>query len=95
MAHTAREARERFAANVEVLRRRAGLSQDELASRSGVDGADLQRILSGEMEVGAGATSMIAGALGVGPGDLFRGITWIPPAEGRPGRYEVEGPDGG
>jgi transcriptional regulator with XRE-family HTH domain len=95
MAHNDREARERFAANVELLRRGAGLSEDELAGRSGVDSAELRRILSGELEVGGGAISSIAGALGVEAGTLFRGIAWIPPTEGRPGRYEVDGPGGG
>ncbi len=95
MAHTDRDARERFAANVEELRRQAGLSLDELATRSRVDGDELRRILGADLEAGAGAIDTIAGALGVDPGDLFRGIAWVPPAEGRPGRYVVEGPEGG
>lgn len=95
MADTDRDARERFATNVEGLRRQAGLSLDELATRSRVDGDELRRILSGELEAGAGAIDKIAGALGVDPGELFRGISWVPPTEGRSGRFVVEGPEGG
>jgi len=95
MANTDRDARERFAANVEGLRRQAGLSLDALATRSRVDAEELRRILDADQEAGAGAIDMIAGALGVDPGELFRGIVWVPPADGRPGRYAVEGPEGG
>jgi len=95
MEYTDRDARERFAANVEGLRRKVGLSLGELASRSRVDSDELSRILSGETEARAGAIDMIAGALGVDPGELFRGISWAPPAEGRPGGYALEDPESG
>lgn len=93
MGDTDRHARERFAANVEGWRRRRGLSVKELAERSQIDDDELASILRGETEAGAGAIYMIAGALGVDPGELFRGVIWVPPAMGGDG-YVVEEPGG-
>jgi transcriptional regulator with XRE-family HTH domain len=93
MTPTERDARERFVANVEDLRRRTGLSREEFAQRSQVDSAELMRILRGELEAGAGAIYMIAGALGVEPGQLFQGVTWVPPQMGGPG-YVIEDLEG-
>jgi transcriptional regulator with XRE-family HTH domain len=94
MADTDREARERFAANIERLRRRDGLSIEGLAARSGMDGDELTEILSAEREAGYGAIAALAGALAVEPAELFEGIRWTPGEEGRPGGLEVEEPDG-
>jgi transcriptional regulator with XRE-family HTH domain len=82
MADTDREARERFAANIERLRRREGLSVEELAERSAVDAGELGEILRSDREVGYGTIAALAGALGVRAGELFEGITWTPPGEG-------------
>jgi transcriptional regulator with XRE-family HTH domain len=82
-------ARRRFAANIELLREREGLSLARLAERSQVDRGELAGILCGEREASAGAIYMIAGALGVDPGELFAGVTWDPPATGGSG-YQVE-----
>jgi transcriptional regulator with XRE-family HTH domain len=89
MADTEREARERFAANIERLRRRDGLSVQALAERSRIDGRELEGILRGEGEAGYATIALLAGALGVEPGELFRGIRWIPSGEGDGGRFEV------
>jgi transcriptional regulator with XRE-family HTH domain len=66
----------RFGENLRRVRRRAGLSQDELAAR-----ASLHRTEIGMLENGlrvARITTMIqlAGALGVEPGELIEGIDW-------------------
>jgi transcriptional regulator with XRE-family HTH domain len=92
MADIEREARGRFAANVERLRRRDGLSVESLAERSRIDGAELGKILRGEIEVGYRAVALLAGALGVQPGELFAGIRWIPPGEEGGGTFEIEPP---
>jgi transcriptional regulator with XRE-family HTH domain len=92
MADTDREARERFAANIARSRRRDGLSVAALAELSGVEERDLREILSGDREAGYGTIALLAEALGVGPGELFEGIAWIPPGEDGLGRFEVEDP---
>jgi transcriptional regulator with XRE-family HTH domain len=93
MADTHEEARERFAANVERLRQGRGISPEELAERSTIDPRELAEILRGDREPGYATIALLAGALGVEPGELFHGITWIPPEEGGEGRFEVEGSD--
>jgi transcriptional regulator with XRE-family HTH domain len=93
MTETHEEARERFAANVERLRRGKGMSTEELAERSTVDPRELGEVLRGDREAGYATIALLAGALEVEPGELFRGITWIPPAEGGEGRFEVEESD--
>jgi transcriptional regulator with XRE-family HTH domain len=82
MADTDREARERFAANIERLRRRERLSIEELAERSEVDVGELGEILGADREAGYGTIAALAGALGVRAGELFEGISWTPPDEG-------------
>jgi transcriptional regulator with XRE-family HTH domain len=93
MTSTERDARERFVANVENLCRRNGLSVEELAKRSQVDRGELTKILRREGEADASVISMVAGALGVDPGALFQGVSWVPPAKGGTG-YVIEDPDG-
>jgi transcriptional regulator with XRE-family HTH domain len=93
MAETHEEARERFAANVERLRRGKGITAAELAERSLIDPGELKEILRGEREAGYATIALLAGALEVDPGELFRGIAWIPPEEGGEGRFEIEEAD--
>jgi transcriptional regulator with XRE-family HTH domain len=81
MADTDREARQRFAANIERLRRRDGLSVEELAQRADVDARELEEILRADREASYGTIAALAGALGVEVGELFEGIRWIPPGE--------------
>jgi transcriptional regulator with XRE-family HTH domain len=93
MADTDREARERFAANIERLRRRDGLSVEELAELAALGARELGEILRAEREARYGTIAQLAGALGVEPEDLFRGIRWVPPGEDGRGGFEVEGPE--
>jgi transcriptional regulator with XRE-family HTH domain len=95
MADTDREARERFAANIERLRRRDGLSVEDLAERAQIDDSELDEILRAESEATYTAVLLLAGALGVEPGALIEGIRWIPPRDGQPGRYAIDEADGG
>ena len=95
MADTDREARERFAANIERLRRREGLSVETLAELSRIDGPELREILRGHREADYTTIALLAEALGVEPGELFEGIAWIPPGEDRHGRFEIDEPDEG
>lgn len=93
MTGSDRDARKRFAANIERLRRREGLSLGQLAERSQIDRVELGQILRGDRDPGAGAIYMIAGALAVDPGDLFEGVSWDPPLTGGPG-YRIDDPEG-
>jgi transcriptional regulator with XRE-family HTH domain len=95
MADTDREVRERFAANIERLRRRDGLSVEGLAARSQIDPHELRRILRGDEEADYGTIVLLAGALGVEPGELFEGIAWIRPGRDGGGGFKVDEPDGG
>lgn len=79
MADTDRDARERFAANIERLRRRDGSSVDELAERADVEAGELEEILRADREAAYGTIAAIAGALGVHVGELFEGIRRPPP----------------
>jgi transcriptional regulator with XRE-family HTH domain len=90
MVDPEREVRERFAANIEGLRRRRGMSVRELAERSVTDEREVREILRGDKDVLYGTIALLAGALGVNPGELFRGITWIPPSEDDPGKYAID-----
>lgn len=94
MTDNEREARTRFAANIERLRQRNGLSMEELSLRSMTDKREIQEILCGDREADYGTISLLAGALEVEPGELFRGIAWIPPGKSGCGRYAIEEPEG-
>jgi DNA-binding phage protein len=52
------------AAELEVLRRKAHVTQRELASRSGLDQAEVSRILSGRTQPRVGTAERLARALG-------------------------------
>ncbi|MGH2940007.1 MAG: helix-turn-helix domain-containing protein [Solirubrobacterales bacterium] len=91
MADTDRELRERFAANIERLRRRGGFSVEELAERSDLDARELEEILRADRETAYGTIAALAGVFGVQPEELLEGIRWVPPGEAGDGRFEVGG----
>lgn len=91
MADTDKDVRERFAANIERLRRRDGSSVDQLAARAGMEGTELAKILAAEQEADYGTIAALAAALKVEPGELFEGIGWTPGDGGAPGGFEVAG----
>jgi DNA-binding XRE family transcriptional regulator len=77
----------RLGENLRRERRRAGLSQDELAQR-----ADLHRTAVGLLERGgrvarADTLIQLAGAMSISPAAFFDGIYWIPSAHGRGGAF--------
>jgi transcriptional regulator with XRE-family HTH domain len=82
------DALQRFVYNVEDLRRREHLSVDALSERSEIPRADLDRLLRGEVDPGAGTIYRLAGALRADPGDLFDGVSWQPDGEGG-GEYRI------
>ncbi len=75
----------RFGETLFITRRRAGLSQEELAFL-----ADLHRTEIGHLENGRRLPRIdtlikVARVLEVPPGDLLDGIDWVPRYEDRPG----------
>jgi transcriptional regulator with XRE-family HTH domain len=54
-----------------ILRRRAGLTQEELAVRAGIGQGSLSDIENGRRRPSYDVMNRIADALGVSPGDLF------------------------
>jgi transcriptional regulator with XRE-family HTH domain len=93
MAQKPEDARMRFAANAERLRRKRGYSSGLLAERSGLDPGELEAILRGEEEADVESIVRLAGALEVSPGELYRGTAWVPDGEGG-GEFRVEEPPG-
>jgi transcriptional regulator with XRE-family HTH domain len=83
------DARMRFAANVERLCRQHDYSIDRLVERSQVGREELDAILDGEAEADVESIYRLAGALGVSPGELYDGITWIPDGEGG-GEFRID-----
>ncbi|MBS1894146.1 MAG: helix-turn-helix transcriptional regulator [Actinobacteria bacterium] len=85
------DARRRFAANVERLRRQHDYSVEQLAERSQIGTGELAAILRGEVEAPVEAVYRLAGALEVEPGQLHEGVTWIPDGEGG-GEFRIDEP---
>jgi transcriptional regulator with XRE-family HTH domain len=89
MAQKPKNARMRFAANVERLRRQRGYSLDQLAERSQMGKTELEAILRGETEAHVDSVYRLAGSLQVSPGKLYEGVAWIPDGEGG-GEYRID-----
>jgi transcriptional regulator with XRE-family HTH domain len=61
----------RIAATARELQRAKGMSDADLARRSGLEPAELETLLGGETEIPLPALYLIAGALGVKPSRLL------------------------
>lgn len=82
--------RRHFAEKVAQLQRERGFSQEALAARAKLDPAELEAILRGEDEVALDAVFLLAGALGVKPGELLVRIAWDPDSEKGRGGYRLD-----
>ena len=78
-----------FAANVARAQRDRQVGSVELATRSGLDRAEIDAILAAEVVVGTLEIYLIAGALEVEVAELFAGIRWVPDGRGG-GEVELE-----
>jgi ribosome-binding protein aMBF1 (putative translation factor) len=82
---------ERFGENLRRLRRRAGMSQEELAERASLHRTQIGLIERG-LRVGRIDTLIkLASALDASPLELLEGIHWTV-AEPRKGRFSFSGP---
>jgi transcriptional regulator with XRE-family HTH domain len=85
--------RKHFAATVARLQRDRGFSDKELAARAKLGTSDLRAIQDAEGQIGVDVIFLLAGALGVEPGQLLKGIAWDPDASGGAGGYRFD-PEG-
>jgi transcriptional regulator with XRE-family HTH domain len=69
---------ERFGENLMILRRRAGLSQEELGFRASLHRTEISTLERGERLARIDTLVKLAGALRVTPGELLAGIAWSP-----------------
>ena len=79
---------DQFGTNLAYCRRRAHLSQEELAARASLHRTAVGQIERGERTARADTIAKLAGSLGIDPGDLFDGITWTP-GTFRPGGFDL------
>ena len=69
------DAVERFGANVRAARLKRGLTQEELAERSGLAPVQVSRIERGKREVRLTTIIRLVRALDVTPAELLKGLT--------------------
>ena len=73
-----RELAERFGRNVFRARRRAGLSQEELRIRAALHRTQIGMVERGLRLARLDTIIKLAGGIEVSPGDLLRGMAWVP-----------------
>lgn len=74
---------ERFAENVRRLRRRAGISAEELGRRADIHYNHIGSIERGGTEPRLGTLIRLIGALGATPDEILDGIRWRPGPRGK------------
>jgi transcriptional regulator with XRE-family HTH domain len=72
---------ERFAENVRRLRRRAGISAEDLADRAQIHRNHISSIENGRAEPRLGTLVRLIGALDTTPDGILDGISWRPGGE--------------
>jgi transcriptional regulator with XRE-family HTH domain len=77
-----------LAENLFIIRRRAGLSQEELAALAGLHRTEIGNLERGVRLARIDTVVKLAGALEIAPGDLLKGMAWLPP---RPSREDPRG----
>ncbi len=76
----------RFGVTLRRVRRREGLSQEELARRASLHRVAIGRLESGERVCRIDTLIQLAGAMAVRPSELLDGIAWVP-APARKGAF--------
>lgn len=79
-----REVLTSIAANVRRLRKRRGLTQQQLAEETEVDLRYLQKVEAAEVDFGVSFLQVLADALDVRPSSLLKPATLPEPRRGRP-----------
>jgi transcriptional regulator with XRE-family HTH domain len=73
-----RELAERFGRNVFRARRRADLSQEELRIRAALHRTEIGMLERGIRLPRLDTIIKVAGGIEIDPGDLLKGIAWVP-----------------
>jgi transcriptional regulator with XRE-family HTH domain len=72
---------ERFGENLRRVRRREGLSQEQLASRALLHRTEVGKLERAGRLCRIDTLIRLAGAMAVPPGELLEGIDWVPGPE--------------
>ena len=72
---------ERFGENLRRIRRREGLSQEQLAVRASLHRTEIGKLENGERVARIDTLTRLAGSMAVPPGELLDGIDWVPGPE--------------
>jgi transcriptional regulator with XRE-family HTH domain len=73
-----RELAERFGRNVFRARRQADLSQEELRIRAALHRTEIGMLERGIRLPRLDTIIKVAGGIEINPGDLFKGMAWVP-----------------
>jgi transcriptional regulator with XRE-family HTH domain len=76
-----------YGRNLRRLRKQRGLSQEVLAFRAEVHRTEVSLLERGKRDPGFNMTLRLAGALGVEPGELLAGATFVPSGDGREAHF--------
>jgi transcriptional regulator with XRE-family HTH domain len=76
-----------FGENLRQARRRADLSQEELGQRAGLHRTEIGNLEHGRRVPRIDTLVKVAGGLGVPPGELIEGMTWVPDHERSRGHF--------
>ena len=85
---------QRFAKNLIRYRKRAGITQEELAWRASIHRTQIGLIERGRRSPRLSTLVKLAGALSVPPDRLLEGISWEPPSGAPEGEFRVSEPKG-
>jgi transcriptional regulator with XRE-family HTH domain len=69
---------ERFGDNLRRVRRREGLSQEELAARASLHRTEIGKLENTERVPRIDTLIQLSGAMAIAPGELLDGIYWVP-----------------
>jgi transcriptional regulator with XRE-family HTH domain len=81
----------RFGENLRRIRRREGLSQDELAVRASLHRTEIGKLENSERVCRVDTLIQLAGAMAVPPAELLDGIFWVP-GSAKGGQFSFQGP---
>jgi transcriptional regulator with XRE-family HTH domain len=79
-----------YGRNLRRIRKERGYSQEELAFRAEVHRTEISLLERGKRDPGVNMTLRLTGALGVAPGELLGGATFVPSEDGREGRFTYD-----
>jgi transcriptional regulator with XRE-family HTH domain len=81
-----------YGRNLRRIRRERGYSQEALAFRAEVHRTEISLLERGRRDPGVNMTLRLAGALGVGPGELLAGAAFVPSEGGRNAHFTYDAP---